>query len=107
MRGLEGHNINMKNLNDKMKISRINKPEKLEGLDQQKPEGLAGQNATNNTSKHEHDSSEHAKNKRRRTRQKENKSHKFIQNGQEGRGSDTDPRQTTAPSPAAKRKSAG
>ena len=66
MRRPEGHNIKVKKLNDKMRVTRINKPEKLKGLDQKKLEGSAGQNSTNNTSKHDHDSSEHTQNTQRR-----------------------------------------
>ena len=77
MRRPEGHNIKKKikitNSNEGTRNTRINDPEKLEGLDRQKPEGPEGQKATSKASKREHDNSEHTKNKRRRLRQKQNK----------------------------------
>ena len=124
MRRLEGHSIKKstrkKSLKEEMNTTTINKSEKLVGLDQQKPEGSEMQKARNITYTHEHGKDEHTKNRQRRMRQKQNK-HNFMnihkmheykkqtqeQHEQEGRGSDTGLRQATAPSPAAKRKSAG
>ena len=77
MRRPEGHNIKkkiqMKSLSEGTRNIMINEPENPEGLDQQKPEGSEVQKATSKASKHEHGNGEHAKNKQRRIRQKQNK----------------------------------
>ena len=80
------------------------------------------QKARNITSKREHDKNERTKNRQRRMRQRQNKQNwvsipktyedkiqTHEQYEPEGRGSDTGLRlrQATAPTPAAKRKSAG
>ena len=76
MRRPEGHNINnnirKKSLQEEVINIIFNKPEKLEDLDQQKPEGSEVQKAGNITNKHEHDNNEHMENRQRRMRQKLN-----------------------------------
>ena len=77
MKRLEGHNIRKFTSKNGMDVENINltvtKPEKLEGLDQQKPEGSEAQKTKNITNKHEHDKKDCPKKKQRRTRQKQNK----------------------------------
>ena len=72
-----GHNIRKFTSKNCMKDEKnnitITKPEKLEGLDQQKPEGSEAQKTKNITNKHEHDKKDCPKKKQRRTRQKQNK----------------------------------
>ena len=77
MKRPEGHNLRkltskncMKDENNNITIT---KPEKLEGLDQQKLEGSEVQKIRNITNKHEHDKKECTKNEQRRKRQKQNK----------------------------------
>ena len=77
MKRPEGHNTrkfkSKGDLKDENNNIASTKPEKPEGLDQQKPEGSATQKTRNINNRYEHDKIDCTNNKQRRERQKQNK----------------------------------